>query len=248
MSFNFKMVFLWWHFLWCLWRLKAMVRKYRRMPDELTPQQRNDYLLKRAKQLLWYFNVKINVEGYSDLPKSPALLLPNHKSNIDPLIILAALEKKDFAMLGGNKIPTFLGKIELKRKKFASGVLELLDTIFINRQDLRQSLKSLNEFGDFVKNNKRYGVIFPEGTRITTDELGEFKAGAIKVAQSQYLTIVPVSISDTRQALNKNRGKKLLVNVKFLKPIKPADFLAMDNLAIANRVKNEIEMSLDKNE
>ncbi|MCT4469834.1 lysophospholipid acyltransferase family protein [Mycoplasma sp. HS2188] len=245
MSFNIKMIFLWWHFLWCLWRLRAQARKYRRQPNDLTPQQRNDYLLKRARQILWYFNVKLEVTGYDDLPKSPAILMPNHKSNMDPVILLAALRKTNHAKQGGNKIPTFLAKIELKKKGIVKNALELLDTIFINRQDIRQSVKALKTYGDFIKSNKRYGVIFPEGTRIKEDGLGEFKAGAVKVAQSQYLSIIPVAISDTRDALNKNRAKKLVVKVNFLKAIKPGEFLSMENQAVASRVKTLIEKALE---
>ncbi|WP_029608507.1 lysophospholipid acyltransferase family protein [Mycoplasma simbae] len=244
MSFNIKMIFLWWHFLWCIWRLNAMAIKYRRQPDTLPALQRSNYLLKRAKQLMWYFNVKLEVDGYDNLAKGPVILMPNHKSNIDSLLVLAALEKTDYQRIGSNKIPTFLGKVELKRRKLTRRILELLDTVFINRSDLRQSIKALDTFGNFVKTNKTYGVIFPEGTRIKTTELGEFKAGAVKVAQSYYLPIVPVAISDTREALNKNRGKKLLVKVSFLRTIKPAEFVTMDNQAVANRVKQEIEKAL----
>ncbi|QBF34387.1 1-acyl-sn-glycerol-3-phosphate acyltransferase [Mycoplasmopsis phocirhinis] len=245
MSFNIKMIFLFWHFLWCWWRLKVKARKYRRQPNDLTPQQRNDYLLKRARQILWYFNIKLEISGYNDLPKSPAILMPNHKSNIDPIILLAALRKTDHAREGGNKIPTFLAKIELKKKGIVKDALELLDTFFIDRSDIRNSLNTLKSYGDFVKANKRYGVIFPEGTRIKEQGLGEFKAGAVKVAQSQYLSIIPVAISDTRDALNKNRSKKLVIKVQFLKPLKPGEFLSMDNQAIVTRVKTLIEKALN---
>ncbi|BBG40687.1 1-acyl-SN-glycerol-3-phosphate acyltransferase [Mycoplasmopsis californica] len=245
MGFNLKMIFLWWHFLWCMWRLSAASKRYRRDPMNFHIQQRNDYLLKRAKQLLWYFNVKLEVVGLDSLPKGPVILMPNHKSNIDPLLILASLEKTNFERIGKNKIPTFIAKVELKKRGITRKALELLDTIVINRQDLRQSIKSLEEFGSHVKQNKTYGVIFPEGTRINELTLGEFKAGGAKVARSHYLPIVPVAISDSRDALNKKRNKKLKIRVEFLKVIKPAEFITIDNAVIMERVKQTIEKALN---
>ncbi|TQC54042.1 1-acyl-sn-glycerol-3-phosphate acyltransferase [Mycoplasmopsis mucosicanis] len=247
MSFTFKMIFLWWHFLWCMWRLNANARKYRRLNDEFPLQRRSDYLLKRVKQLLWYFNVKVDVSGLENLPKAPAILMPNHKSNIDPLLIIAALEKKDYSRQGGNKIATFLAKIELQKRRIVRNTLELIDTVFINRANPRQSVLAIKKLGDFVKTKKTYGVVFPEGTRIKEDGLGEFKGGAVAVAQSHYLPIVPVAISDTRDALNKHRHKKLIIKVEFLKSLKPVEFIKMERQSIANKVKESIEKVL-KNE
>lgn len=244
MSFNLKMIFLWWHFLWCMWSLKSLANRYKRMPEDTPPQLRNDQVLKRAKQLLWYFNVNIEVKGYENLPKGPSLLLPNHKSKIDPFIVLAALEHKDKKLMGKNRIPTFIAKIELKRKKFIKSILEILDTFFINRSNIRQSIKTLDEFGEFIKTNKTSGVIFPEGTRVDQESLGEFKAGALRVAKKYYLPIVPVAISDTRKVLNKNRCKKIKVKIEFLKPIKQNEFITMDDHVVLNKVKKQIEERL----
>ncbi|WP_027120802.1 lysophospholipid acyltransferase family protein [Mycoplasmopsis lipofaciens] len=249
MNFNLKMVFLWWLVGWRAWRINKYARKYRKLPDQYTPQQRNDWLLKKAKKVLKLFNIKLNVEGYENLTKGPMLLVPNHKNNMDPIIILVALAKQTGDSSVMNKIPTFLAKKELMKKRTTRNTLSLLDTFFIDRNDFRQSIEALNNFGAFVKENRTYGVVFPEGRRVSEKlELDEFKAGAFKIASSQYLPIVPVAISDTREADNKNRNKKLNVTVKFLTPIKPSSFIGMDFQAIGNRCKEIIEKEVVVNE
>ncbi|OAD18218.1 1-acyl-sn-glycerol-3-phosphate acyltransferase [Mycoplasmopsis meleagridis] len=219
----------------------AYAKKYKKMPEHHYPQQRNNWLLKRAKMLLWMYNIKLIIKGYNNLPKGPFILTPNHKSNIDPLIVLKALEKQTKEKDVQNKIPTFLAKKELRKSKLAMAAITLNDGVLIDRQNFREAIKSLKEFGDFVKENHTVGVVFPEGTRINSAKLGEFKEGAFKVAYNYYLPIVPLAISDTRDATNKKRRKKLIINVTFLPMIKPNTIISMEKGAIAKKVKNNIE-------
>ena len=46
--------------------------------------------------------------------------------------------------------------------------------------------------------------IYPEGTRSTTGELGEFKGGSLKMAQRAKAPVVPVAITGTRDIFGNN--------------------------------------------
>ncbi|WP_027335058.1 lysophospholipid acyltransferase family protein [Mycoplasmopsis felifaucium] len=242
--FILKMILLWWLFLWSMWRVNVFARKYRKDPNYYPPMQRYNWMLKKAKLLLWFYGVKVNVEGYENLGKGPAILAPNHKSNMDPIILILALQKQTKEEAVDHKIPTFLAKIELKKKMTTRNALSLLDTVYIDRKNIRESVNSLKEFGNFVKQNLTYGVVFPEGTRVKEDGLGEFHSGAFKVARDKYLPVIPVAISDTRDALNPKRFKRCNITVKFLSPLKPASILTMDANVVAEKVKNTIEAAL----
>ncbi|MGY5139163.1 lysophospholipid acyltransferase family protein [Mycoplasmopsis gallinarum] len=244
MSFKAKMFFLFPFFLWHVWRIRVYARKYRRTPEQYTLQQRNDWLLRKAKRLIKWFNINLEVKGYDELPKAPVLLVPNHKSNLDAILILAALAKQTKEEGVRNKIPTFLAKNELLKSKVAKATLELCDTFFINRKDIRDSFKQLAKFGNFVKENLTYGVIFPEGTRIKGDELGEFKAGAFKTAISNYISVVPVAIHNSENADNKNRKEKLKITVEFLRPIRANDVITSNPEGLAKRTKEAISGAL----
>ncbi|WAM10613.1 hypothetical protein ONA00_04590 [Mycoplasmopsis cynos] len=41
-------------------------------------------------------------------------------------------------------------------------LIKLLDSYSIDPNDFRNSFKVLNDFAEFVKKNKTYGVVFPE--------------------------------------------------------------------------------------
>ncbi|WP_029905407.1 lysophospholipid acyltransferase family protein [Mycoplasmopsis opalescens] len=246
MGYIFKMIFFWWYFLFLLLRVKAKTKSYEKAPDQQPQLARYNYFLKVVKRIFWFYNIKVKVEGYKDLPKGPLLLVPNHKSNIDPLVMIYALQKQTKEEGVEHKVPTFLAKIELTKKRINKRVLNYLDTFYVDRNNPRQAIKALHEFGAFIREKRTCGVIFPESTRVTEDGLGEFKPGAFKPAYSNYLPIVPVAISDTRQALNKKRNKKLIIKVNFLKPIKPQVFMTMDASALADKVKNQIEGALSE--
>lgn len=125
--------------------------------------------------------------------------------------------------------------------------MSLIDVVLIKRNDLRNSYEGLINFGNYVKNKKVYGVIFPEGTRVKGEALGEFKSGAFKIAKSNYLPIIPCAISNSADAFNSNRKKRLKVTVSFLSPLKPQSFMILENEAISNRVKELISKELHKN-
>ncbi|UUD36013.1 1-acyl-sn-glycerol-3-phosphate acyltransferase [Mycoplasmopsis citelli] len=228
-------------------KISSMYRKYKKDNESLSPQFRNDYILKLSKKLLKINNIDLEIKGFENVPKSGGtLIVPNHKSNMDPVALFAALEKQDFEQGSKNRIINFLAKKQLEKKFLVKRILKLTDSIIIDRENFRESLKQLNEFGEFVRVNKTLGVIFPEGTRVKQEALGEFKSGAFKIAASNYLTIVPVAIINSLEAENKKRKGRLKITVSFLKPLKPGNYITQEPKALAQRVKELIEMEIKK--
>ena len=72
--------------------------------------------------------------------------------------------------------------------------------IFVDRSNPRAALQSV----ELVKKELVDGistVIFPEGTRTKTGELGRFKQGAFKIAMDLNLPVVPISLSGFYNAM-----------------------------------------------
>ena len=72
-----------------------------------------------------------------------------------------------------------------------------------------------------VINNGYSAIIFPEGTRSKTGEIGEFKGGAFKVAQKTGAPIIPVALDGTSALFERNGYwiKSGKVNLAILPPI-----------------------------
>jgi len=72
--------------------------------------------------------------------------------------------------------------------------------IFLDRSNSRVALETLNEAKKKLVNGTSV-VIFPEGTRSKTGEIGDFKRGAFKLALDLGLPILPVTITGTKDIL-----------------------------------------------
>lgn len=120
-------------------------------------------------------------------------------------------------------------------------LLSLIDIIYVDRDNLCDGIKKINEFGVFVKKNLICGVIFFEGIRVVEDELGDFKVGVFKVVVSNYLLIVFVVILDFCDGLNVKRMKLIKIKVIFLFVFKLVLFIIMEFVVIVENVKGMIK-------
>jgi hypothetical protein len=67
-------------------------------------------------------------------------------------------------------------------------------------------------------------VVFPEGTRSKGDAMGEFKAGAFRIACKAGAPVVPVAIDGSYKIMeaNHNLMKPAHVNITILPPVETA--------------------------
>jgi 1-acyl-sn-glycerol-3-phosphate acyltransferase len=72
--------------------------------------------------------------------------------------------------------------------------------IFLDRSNSRVAMESLNDAKRKLVNGTSV-VIFPEGTRSTTGQPGNFKKGAFKLAMDLGLPILPITIIGTQRIL-----------------------------------------------
>lgn len=90
--------------------------------------------------------------------------------------------------------------------------------------------------------------IYPEGTRSTTGQLGEFKGGSLKMAQKADVPIVPVAMTGTRDIFENNKGLRISpsnVKVTFGVPFKISELPKEEKKFAAKRTKQLIENMLE---
>ncbi len=180
---------------------------------------------------------KVTVVGAENLPpKDQAVVyVGNHQSNFDiPVAVKYIPQTKIFVV-----------KEELKKIPFFDCWIRGIGCIYIARGDGRKALESILESVKMVKAGMSV-MIFPEGTRSADGSLGEFKAGALKVASKANVAVVPVAFDGTRNVMPK--GKKLFYNRPVTMTILPAipaeEVRAMDTRELAERVKGQIAQTL----
>ena len=228
---------------WIIHRTKKIGKKYLKYEDEekYPAQWRNDWSLKKTKKIAKKLMIELTVKGFDNLPKGGAILVPNHSSSIDPGIILMSLENPSKVSTDLNKLSVFIAKDDIRDNKKIKGFASLLNTFYIDRKSPRKALKEIDKFGDFVKKEKKYGIIFAEGTRSKDGKIQEFKGGAFRVAKKNLLPIVPVTINNAIGISNLSRTKPIKVEVIFGKPIKPMSLMTMDTKTIAAKVEKLVK-------
>lgn len=165
---------------------------------------------KLACNMLKAANTKIEISGEENLPeKGPVLYVANHKSIFDIVILVSIIKEPCI----------FIGKKEVAKMPIAGGWFKDLGCIYIDRQDIRQSLKAIMEGISELKNGQSV-VVFPEGTRTHSKEMKDFKEGSFKLAAKTMVPIIPIALQDTYKIFEEKRSiQKVSVKVNIGKTI-----------------------------
>jgi 1-acyl-sn-glycerol-3-phosphate acyltransferase len=160
----------------------------------------------------WLFH--FTVVGAERLPVSgAAVLVANHVSWLDPIIVPLALPRK----------PAFLAMEELWRMPVVGIVMRVYGPLAIplNRgavdaTALKRSLRAL-QAGALL-------IVFPEGGISPSGELRPFHRGAAMLAARAGAPIIPVAIQGTAEALPLGRmlPRRRPITVRIGTPITPA--------------------------
>ena len=121
--------------------------------------------------------------------------------------------------------------------------MKLLGCVFVRRDDLRASVRALNDATAIVESGRSF-VIFPEGTRYKGEEggAGEFKAGAFRIAVKTGAPVVPVAITGARALFesNGNLCHKGSVRIKVLPPIRTVGMSKAEQKQLPDAVRQTI--------
>ena len=122
-----------------------------------------------------------------------------------------------------------------------------MKAFFIDRDDVRQSMKVIMAVSKEVEKGRNY-TIFPEGTRSKNgNKLGEFKGGSFKAATKVKCPIVPVALIDSFKPFDSHSLKPVEVQVHYLKPLYYDEYKDMKTTEIAEEVQRRIEKVIKEN-
>lgn len=131
-----------------------------------------------------------------NLPEGPTLFVSNHQGTIDPLVIVAAL----------NKPTTFISKKENKKIPVISTWAEILDLIYFDRDDQASAIKMLREATRWMKAGNSV-LVFPEGTRSKSSVVNSFHEASLKPAYLAKANIVPITLHNVYGDFNNIKTK-----------------------------------------
>ena len=187
-----------------------------------------------SRGILRVSGAQVSVEGLENIPTDTAcVFVCNHRSYYDIPLLLSGLDRPY----------GILAKEELEKIPLLNRWMKLLGCVFVQRDDVRASVRALNDATAIVESGKSF-IIFPEGTRYKGEEggAGEFKAGAFRIAIKTGVPVVPVAMTGAR-ALFEGHGNWVTpgpVHIRVLPPIRTSGMSRAEQKQLPDAVRQTI--------
>jgi 1-acyl-sn-glycerol-3-phosphate acyltransferase len=171
-----------------------------------------------SRMLFRLTGTPFTVRGLEHLPDTPCVLVSNHASYLDGVILVAALPRPF----------VFVAKRELQDQFIARHFLQRLGALFVERSDLQRSVADAGRLAEAVQLGRSLAV-FPEGTFSARPGLLPFHLGAFLAAARAGVPVVPVAIRGNRELLPDGRWwpRRGSLQVDVCAPTPPAADVSM---------------------
>jgi 1-acyl-sn-glycerol-3-phosphate acyltransferase len=186
-----------------------------------------------AKIILLAAGVKLEIEGAQNIvPMQSYIVVANHQSLMDIPALACGLPAPI----------RFIAKKELFKIPVLGWGMKAAGMLEIDRSNQKQSFETLKKAEQVVRSYHLSILAFPEGTRSEDGKIHDFKKGPFILAINTGLSIIPVSVSGTRNLIPKgkiqiNPGR---VKIQIHAPVSVADL----NLSDRNRLVSETQETI----
>ena len=162
-------------------------------------------------------------------PRGGALVLSNHQSHLDPVIVGMAFDRR----LNYLARDTLFGFAPFR------WLINSLDAIPIDREGL--GMAGLKETLRRLKRDELV-LIFPEGTRTRDGTVGSLKPGFCALAKRVAVPLVPVAMDGAYQAWPRSRKYPSLdiIHVHIGQPLMPEEVRSLDDRELVREVERRI--------
>ena len=202
--------------------------------DQSVPQEEDDPLYRTVTNLviesvLPVLQFHVKKKGMEKLPKDGRfLLICNHCSLADPILLLYAMPKHQLA---------FVSKKENANMFVIGPMMHKIQCQLINRENDREALKTILKCIQILKEDKASIGVFPEGGILSEDgKLHHFRPGVFKIAQKANVPIVVCTMKNTLNSVpNLLHMKPTHVELSVLEVIPPEEIKGITTVDIAER-------------
>ena len=181
-----------------------------------------------------FLSVKINIVGKENIVFQEKFFIAcSHQSMFETFFLQTIFNA-----------PVFILKKELLKIPIFGNYLKKIGSISIDRnKTTKDNLGFFDKIIKITKNSKRPVLIFPQGTRVPSEDRPNFKKGTGRIYETLNIICQPIAINSGRVwPKNNSLTKNKTITVSILKPIAPG--LKKDEFL--NLLQNNIYNELDK--
>ncbi len=143
-----------------------------------------------ARLVLFMMAARPRIKGLEHLPAEPCIVVANHASYVDGMVLAAALPPRF----------SFVIKREMTRVPVAHLFLRRIGSQFVERFDTRRGAADARRIIALAESRHSL-AFFPEGTFHPEPGLRRFQSGAFAAAVRGNVPVIPVVIRGTRHML-----------------------------------------------
>ena len=181
-----------------------------------------------------FLSTKVEIKGTENIPKDEKYFVASaHQSMFETFALQAVLD-----------YPVFILKKELLKIPIFGLYLKKIKSIEIVRDTTtKDNINFFEKVASIIKNENRPLLIFPQGTRLKTDEKLPFKKGVGRIYETLNISCVPIALNSgnvwPKKGVIKYPGK---ITISILEKIKPGlnkdEFIRNLETKIYNEIKN----------
>lgn len=172
--------------------------------------------------------VKVIIRGLENLPDGSCVVVANHASYVDGVLLNGYLPSRFGFVIKG----------EMRDIPVVHFLLRRSGSKFVERKEAAGSSRDARQLVKAARGGESLGF-FPEGTFILEPGVGRFRSGAFVAAIKGDMPVVPVAILGTRKMLPHGRllPRRAVLTVDVQRAISPGDedFASTRRLAEASR-------------
>ena len=216
--------------------------KFSRHPEKYPLEKRYRVARKEIAFVIGKFHLDYTMENFDVFTKSKdkSLLISNHLSFLDPLMLIIKSEKPI----------TFIAKKEVFKMPFVGRVAKALEVFPLDRDNIMSQLSEIKKVVTYLKDpNKPSVIVYIEGTRNRFPENPclDFHAGTLKIAQMAGCPInVGATYGSFRALSKKSCLRKYPVYFSILETISPDDFKKFNTNELAGSLRKKVDEKVDE--
>jgi len=135
---------------------------------------------------------RIHVQGADNIMPGRGMICANHSSFLDPFVLAVSCTGKHHLRI--------MGKVELFRIPVVGWFIRRIGMFPVDRGN--NDVQSIRTAMKLLKSEEKV-VIFPEGTRVSSDDAVAAKSGAVRLAHKMDAPIYPVFIPRKKRVFSK---------------------------------------------
>ena len=227
-------VILYYHFVYMI--------KFSRHPEKYPLEKRYAIARKEISFVIGLFHLDYTMENFEAFTQSKdkSLLISNHLSFFDPLMIIIKSEKP----------VTFIAKKEVFKMPFVKRVAKAIEVFPLDRDNIMSQISEIKKVVTYLKDpNKPSVIVYIEGTRNRKPEEPclDFHAGTLKIAQMAGCPINVAATYGSFRALSMHSHlRKYPVYFSILETINSEEFKKYNTNELAGILRKKVDAKVDE--